>query len=134
MRYTHQQLKEWLRTRTIGGGTFGVTYLNVGSGSTPPTQAQAANVNSVKVQIVNASTGTGALAVTHNLALPASDISSGWPNVALEPLDNLFYSSNWYIQSLDPNYVGLGLGNSSSGYDTSPQLRLNVMRPNTLVR
>jgi hypothetical protein len=112
------------------------TYLNFGTPgtTTPPTQAQAAFVNSVIAVIAPINTNNPQTIITHNMQFPAADISSGYPGVGIEPLDALASTSGWYRQSLDPNYVGLIQVNASGGYDTSNQILVRIQRPNTLVR
>jgi hypothetical protein len=111
-----------------------INYLSPVVGATPPTQAQAAVVNTVIATIAPGQTNAPTQALTHNLQIPAADISSGWPNVGVEPLDNLAGTSAWFIQSIDPNYVGLAQANSSGGFDTSAQIKVKMSRPNTLIR
>jgi len=117
---------------------FQLTYLNVGSGSTPPTQAQAANVNTVKVAVYPANSADTQLNLTHNLQISSSDLALGtWPNITFEPLDNLFYSSNWFIVqgSQNPNYCVLQRGTATTaGVDTTNQLNVRIERPHTIVR
>lgn len=111
------------------------TYLNINQGtSTPPTQAQAAFVNSVIAVVAPINTNNPQTVITHNMQFPAADISSGYPQVGIEALDALAGTSGWYRQSLDPNYVGLAQGNASGGYDASNQILVRIQRPNTVVR
>lgn len=111
------------------------TYLNFGPGTTtPPTQAQAALVNSVIAVVAPINTNNPQTIITHNLQFPAADISSGFPTVGIEALDALASTSGWYRQSLDPNYVGLAQVNSSGGYDVSNQILVRITRPNTFIR
>lgn len=111
------------------------TYLNINQGTTtPPTQAQAAFVNSVIALIAPINTNNPQTIITHNMQFPAADISSGYPTVGVEPLDALAATSGWYRQSLDPNYVGLAQVNSSGGYDTASQILVRITRPNTIIR
>jgi hypothetical protein len=107
-----------------------VTYLNINGGTptTPPTQAQAALINSV-IATVAPNTNTPAnTAVTHNLNFPAADISAGYPSVGIEALDNLAGTSGWFLQSLDPNFVGLAQVNTSGGVDTNAQIKVRMDR------
>lgn len=113
-----------------------VTYLNINGGTptTPPTQAQAAFVNSVIATIAPNTNTPANTVVTHNMQLPAADITAGYPSVGIEALDTLAGTSGWYLQSLDPNFVGLAQVNTSQGVDTAAQIKVRIQRPNTLVR
>jgi hypothetical protein len=116
---------------------FQLTYLNVGSGSTPPTQAQAANVNSVKVAVYPASSADTQLNLTHNLQMSSADLADGWPNIGFEPLDALAAASGWFqVQGAqNPNYSVVQRGTATTaGVDTTNQLYINIQRPHTIVR
>jgi hypothetical protein len=111
-----------------------INYLYPVTGTTPPTFLQSLNVTAVTATIFATSAPDTAAVITHNFALPAADISAGWPNVLVEPIDSLAASSDWWIQSLDPNYVGLARLTSTAGQDTVPQIKVKVSRPSTLTR
>lgn len=111
-----------------------INYLYPVTGTTPPTFLQSLNVNTVAATIYPTSSPDTAAIVTHNFGLPAADISAGWPSIEIDPIDSLAASSDWWIQSLDPNYVGLARLTSTAGQDTVPQIKVRVSRPSTLVR
>jgi len=116
---------------------FQLSYLNVGSGSTPPTQAQAANVNSVKVAVFPASSADTQLNLTHNLQISSADLADGYPNVGFEALDSTFAASGWFqVQGAqNPNYSVLQRGTATTaGVDTTNQCYVNIQRPHSLVR
>jgi len=111
-----------------------INYLWPVLGSTPPTAAQSSVVNSVRATITPTQTNSPTQAITHNLGISAADISSGFEDVGIEPLDSLAGTSGWYVQSIDPNFIGLAQGNSSGGYDTNVQVKVTISRPHTIVR
>lgn len=111
-----------------------VTYLNVGSGTTPPTVGAAMHVNSVVATIIATADGDVAAVITHNLQLSAADIAAGWPTVLFEKMSSFAQTSDWYIASLDPNWVGLAKHNAAGGGNAAVQLRVVVARPHTIVR
>ena len=117
---------------------FQLTYLNVGSGSTPPTQAQAANVNSVNVAVYPASSADTQLNLTHNLQISSADLAAGWPDIGFEFQDNTGRLSNWFIVqgAQNPNYAVLQCGTvaNTAGLDTTNQVVIKVRRPHTIVR
>jgi hypothetical protein len=111
-----------------------ITYLYPVNGTTPPTFLQSLDVNVVTALINSTSAPDTAAIVTTNFALPAADISAGWPDIYFEDLDTTFALNAWWIQSIDPNWVGLARLTSSAGTDTVPSIRVKVSRPSTLVR
>jgi hypothetical protein len=70
-----------------------------------------------------------AAVITHDFQMPAADISAGWPQVIIEPIDSLALASDWWVQSVDPNYLGLARLTSLAGQDTVPQIKVFVSRP-----
>ena len=115
-----------------------INYLYAGAsftpGTTPPTYAQSLLCNVVTATVYASSGPDTAAVITHNFALPAADISAGFPDVYFEALDTLAGLSGWWIQSIDPNWVGLGRLTSSQSQDTIPSIKVKVSRPTTLVR
>jgi hypothetical protein len=114
-----------------------LNYLNVGSGSTPPTAAQAYAVNSINVTLSPANSADISQAITHNFGLATADISAGWPAYELNPLDTLAIASGWYFQSQNPNFMVMGRYATTAGLETvagNPQVLLTIQRPNTLIR
>ena len=111
-----------------------INYLYPTPGTTPPTPSVAQNVNTVVATVYPTSGPDTAAVITHNFALPAADISAGWPNVGFEPIDSLAGLNGWWIRSLDPNWVGLARLTSAQGEDTVPQIKVKVARPHTIVR
>lgn len=114
--------------------TMVTNYLYPVTGSTPPTLAQGANVNSVVATVYPSSGTDAAVGITHNMNMPASDISQGWPMLEIRGLDSLAGQSGWFLQSVDPNYVGLARLTSNQGEDTVPQIKVIVSRPQTIFR
>jgi hypothetical protein len=103
-------------------------------GTTPPTVTQAMNVSIVSADIYASSAADTAAVITHNMQIPLTDISAGWPIVEREALDSLAGANGWWTQSIDPNWVGLGRLTSAQGEDTVPNIRVRIERPNTLTR
>ena len=111
-----------------------VTYLYPVSGATPPTLAQALVVNTVVATLTPNSNTQPTAAITHMFGLTAAEISQGWPNVILDPLDALFWTADWYNASHDPNWEGFVMTNSSQGIDTALQAKVTISRPHTITR
>lgn len=111
-----------------------ITYKNIGSGSTPPTQIEAQHVNSVVATITATADADAAAVITHDLNLSAADIASGWPSVLFEKISAMAQTSDWFIASYDPNYIGLVKRNAAGGGNANPQLKVTISRPHTIVR
>ena len=114
-----------------------INYLypaSVAGGTTPPTFAQSLLCNTVTATIYATSGPDTAAVITHNFGLPAADISAGWPTVGIEAIDTLGQASGWWLQSIDPNWVGLGRLTSTATEDTVPSIKVKVRRPITMDR
>jgi hypothetical protein len=71
------------------GVLFGVNTLNwqwPNTGATGPTAAQVANQDSVVVNVTTDGTLTSQV-LTHNLNISAADITNGWPDVFITPIN-----------------------------------------------
>lgn len=112
-----------------------INYLNVGSGSTPPTAAQAYGVNTLNVTLSPSASTDVSQTITHNFNLPASDISAGWPEVTINGLDTLAGASAWYVVTQNPNFTAMGRLGTTAGVDAgAAQILVSISKPNTLVR
>lgn len=98
-----------------------------------PTFAQSLAANTVVATLQPANTAdTGQ--ITHAFNLTTAELTQGWPTITIEALTASASLSNWSIASLDPNYIGFLKNNSTSGVDSTPQIRVKISRPHTLVR
>jgi hypothetical protein len=110
-----------------------VAYLYPSAGAVP-TAAIAAAVTTVIATILPTSSTDASATITHNWGLPASDITSGFPLVSFQPLDNIGAAQGlWFVVSQNPNYTVLGK-NTSQGTDSVAQVQVNITRPHTYVR
>jgi hypothetical protein len=114
-----------------------VTYLQAGDvflgSTTPPTVTQAQNANSLVATVLPSANGDAGATITHQFGFSSTQLQKGFPNVDIIGLDTSAAASNWYLQSSDPNWIGLGkvIG---LGADTVPQIQVRIARPNTLVK
>jgi len=115
-----------------------INYLEAGNvflgSSTPPTAKQAFQGSTVVATVQPSANADAAATITHNLGIPSSDLQMGWPFISILELDNLAQTSNWSLQSSDPNWVGLLKSNVGAGADTVPQIRVTIGRPHTMWR
>jgi hypothetical protein len=102
-----------------------INYLYPVAGTTPPTPIQVANMVIATVQ-GSAASDTSA-AITHDFGLPASDISSGFPEVEILQQANELTQGIWEL-SENPNFTVLGV----SGI-VGP-VKVFIKRPHTIVR
>jgi hypothetical protein len=103
-------------------------------GTTPPTAAQAAKINTLVATISPSSTADASATITHLLGMSNADITQGYPFTYITPLNNLASVSNWSLTSQNPNWTVFTKNNTSQGADTVPQVAVTIARPNTLVR
>jgi hypothetical protein len=113
-----------------------VNYLNAGGpGNIAPTATQALSFNTLNVSLSPQSTLDTSQSITHNLNLPASDITAGWPEFTFNPLDALAQSSNYFALSQNPNFMIVGRAGTTAGIDTAnAQVIVSISRPHSLVR
>ena len=99
----------------------------------PPatTLAQYNTYNSVVGTVVAGLAADTQQIITHNLNLPAADISSGFPVVTLTPTTDPFGSSaGWFVASQNPNYTVVQKGTLGTG----PTTRFTIASPSSAVR
>lgn len=111
-----------------------VTYLTPATGTTIPTAAQGAKCLTVVATVLPNSNSPATTVITHMLNLASGDPALGWPTITVEHLTALAATSNWFVQSVDPNWVGLAQANTSQGVDTVAQIKVSVARPHSLTR
>lgn len=110
-----------------------VSYIRP-NGTNPPTQRQVQRQCTVIVLVSFTSLTDTQLFVTHNLNLPASDISQGFPNLFYQPLDPSFYAAQWFQVSQNPNFVMLGKTVSVGALASAAQFELTIDKRNTIAR
>jgi hypothetical protein len=108
--------------------TYNYTYPVFGT--TPPTLAQAANVNLVVCTISGQAAGDTSCAVTHNFSMSNADISSGFPMLDIVAQDGSEVTSSWFELSEQANYTVLGKSNVAAGGAT----KVFISRPQTIFR
>lgn len=115
-----------------------VTYeapLSVQGTTVGPTAAQAFGAIEVSATIIATADGDTAATVTHNWGLSAAALALGHPWVILEPLlsQALTALSAWTITTKTLNLVTLTKLASTGSGNASPQLRVHVSRPHSLI-
>jgi len=73
----------------------------------PPTVAQMQNFNMVVASVASSAAGDNSAIITHDLNLPAADISSGFPRVVFNAQGD-DTTAGWFVASQNPNYTILG--------------------------
>lgn len=92
---------------------------------TPPTPAQAARVSQV-TGVVSTDGVATTVTITHNLEIPAEDLTNGLPEVRLEVIDQNFYEETPFISSKTENTVVITVaGNEAISFG------FQIDRPNT---
>ena len=122
-------------------------YLNPGLGATTVglTYLQALALNEVKVNITMAANSDFQAAITHQFfgvggqtgaqySQGWNDVSLGFPDVAFMGLDSIGANAGYFVQSIDPNWIGIAKYNISNAGESTPQMRVAVARPHTIVR
>ena len=105
-----------------------VTYLYPIAGSTP-TVAQMQNFNMVVATVASSAAGDNSAVITHDLNLPASDISAGFPRVVINAqADDT--TAGFYVVSQNPNYTILG----ANALAAKPTTLFMIDRPVSLDR
>jgi hypothetical protein len=111
-----------------------VTYIRpFGQGTTPPTVQKVQRQCTVIAILSGVLLTDTQVFISHNLNLPASDISQGFPNVFFEPLDPSFYAADWIEVSQNPLFTMLGK-TVSVGNVTGNQLKVTIDKRNTIAR
>ncbi len=106
------------------------TYLNP---SAAPTAATGPNQNTVVVTLTPGDTLDTAL-ITTAFGLSSSELTAGWPNVSIEPILPSAQGANWTLTSSAADFVFLTKNNSTASGSTTPQIRVKVSRPHSIVR
>jgi hypothetical protein len=113
--------------------------------TTPPTQAQmgsptsGAKINTVVATVTSTTNSDTGVALTHNMQIPNSDISNGFPTVAIAPLTALGNTQAWLAVSQNPNFTWLAKNQLIAGAQDASTLGLNgvlvtIRRPMTIDR
>jgi len=102
--------------------------------TTPPTVAQSQRLSTVVAVLASNDGTTVSITITHDLNLPASDISQGFPTIVLTPLDTTATAAAFWVRASRPDYLVLGQVISSFSGASPVQLEVTISRPNTLVR
>lgn len=111
---------------------YTINYLRPVFGTTAPTAAQAANVNTVVASIFPNNSADGQIAITHNMNIPAGDLSQGFPEVTFRTIDNLGGGSGFYLASQNANYTVANRVGTTAGVDSQPQVQVYISRPHTI--
>jgi hypothetical protein len=130
MRYTHEQLRVWLKTRPIRGGAVTVTYFAPYTAA-PTILQQYTSPRSLVIATVLAGLAADVQAIiTHDFQLSAAEITLNYPVVVLTPLDGNAITSPWFEVSQNSNYTVLGKGSTAAGSLT----KVSIFRPATQIR
>lgn len=113
---------------------YTVNYLRPVFGTTPPTATQAANVNTVVASIFPNNSADGQLAITHNLNIPAGDLSQGFPTITFRTVDSVGTGSGYYQASQNANFVVINRTGTTAGVDSQPQSQVYISRPHTIAQ
>ena len=113
---------------------YTVNFLRPASGATAPTAQQSAQVSTVVVTAFPGNSADAQLNITHNLGIPASDISQGFPLWQDEKIDTLGAASSYYQVSQGPNILVLSRLGTTAGVDSQAQVQINISRPHTIVQ
>lgn len=108
-------------------------YLDGANSTTPPLKSVMRKHSMLVATIIAALDADASAVITHNMQLSAADIASGYPNVLFTPISSFAQTSVWYVQSIDPNWIGLAKHNVAGGGDAAAQLKVSVLRPNTII-
>ena len=97
--------------------------------ATAPSLATMQNFNMVVCTVASSASADNSAVITHDLNLPASDISAGFPRVVINAqADDT--TSGWYIVSQNPNYTILG----ANTLNAKPTTLFNIDRPFSMDR
>lgn len=111
----------------------------------PPTQAQmgspasGAKINTVVATVTSTTNSDTGVALTHDMQVPNSDITNGFPTVVIAPLTALGNTQGWIAASQNPNFTWLTKVQQVAGAQDASTLGLNgvlvtISRPLTSVR
>lgn len=99
--------------------------------TTPPTQAQmgsptsGAKINTVVATVTSTTNSDTGVALTHDMQVPNSDITNGFPTVVIAPLTALGNTQGWIAASQNPNFTWLTKVQQAAGAQDASTLGLN---------
>ena len=115
------------------------TYLtaNGGTPTTPPTAAQAANINSQAFSVIASADGDTDVVITHNWGLTAAQIAllQPWPRLfGLQGAAASFALSNWTVKAWAANTITLTKTTAGGSGNAAAQLGGVLERPHSIVQ
>lgn len=106
------------------------------AGATPPTAAQVKRVSSVVAEIQATADADVLATITHNMAITAQELLDGWPIINTEILLPEGWVSTPHVLAAGKltNSVAVTMSAGVGSGAATPQLRVTMLRPNTIIR
>jgi hypothetical protein len=113
-----------------------LAYLNLGGGTTPPTAAQAALINTLLVDVIASADADTTATITHNFNTSVADLALGFPIVSVTQLISqaLTALSAWAVTSITTTTVVLTKLTSTGSGNAAPQIRVAIAKPHSIVK